>query len=158
MVRLLEAANASVVCFRASMYSVFSCLDASWFGIWILDMKSWTPDWLGPKEMFSKLWTEWPTRRPVSYIQALPINYMKELNKFTLLWYEILLFLQGYMFFCGFLVNLAKRRTVADMTCVFCSEVETSKHLLCSCSVASFVWNAISECVGIKRYWLLVCC
>jgi hypothetical protein len=41
--------------------------------------------------------------------------------------------------------NLAKRRPVADGSCLFYSEVESSRHLFFDCFVAKLVWEVISE-------------
>ena len=45
--------------------------------------------------------------------------------------------------------NLAKRRHVEDMTCVFCSELETIQHLFFDCIVAKKIWAIIAECFNI---------
>ena len=41
--------------------------------------------------------------------------------------------------------NLAKRRHVDDMSCVFYSEPETRKHLFFDCIVAKNVWNLVAD-------------
>ena len=46
--------------------------------------------------------------------------------------------------------NLAKRRTVDDLTCLFCSEDETCHHLFFDCFVAKLVWPVISDMCGIR--------
>jgi hypothetical protein len=51
--------------------------------------------------------------------------------------------------------NLTKKRTVDDMTCLFCMEPETTHHLVFDCCVAPIMWETISEVVGvvIKPYF-----
>jgi hypothetical protein len=46
--------------------------------------------------------------------------------------------------------NLSKRQHVPDVSCVFCSEVESVTHLFFECVVASEMWNQISMLTGIK--------
>jgi hypothetical protein len=41
--------------------------------------------------------------------------------------------------------NLAKRRQVDDMTCLFCTEFESVAHLFFTCCVAHLVWSEICE-------------
>ena len=41
--------------------------------------------------------------------------------------------------------NLATRRHVEDMSCVFCCEPETIQHLFFDCIVAESVWNLIAD-------------
>ena len=41
--------------------------------------------------------------------------------------------------------NLAKRRHVEDMSCVFCSEPETIQHLFFDCIVARHVWDLVPD-------------
>lgn len=41
--------------------------------------------------------------------------------------------------------NLAKRRHVEDITCLFCNEPKSLKHLFFQCIVASHVWRFVSE-------------
>ena len=59
--------------------------------------------------------------------------------------------------------NLAKRRTVDDLSCLFCSEQETCHHLFFGCFVANLVWPVISDICGVQvgsdfesvaRWWL----
>jgi hypothetical protein len=59
--------------------------------------------------------------------------------------------------------NLGKRRRVDEQTCLFCSEEETTHHLLFECVVAKQTWNVISDVMGfhigedfesIARCWL----
>jgi hypothetical protein len=59
--------------------------------------------------------------------------------------------------------NLAKRRLVSDMSCMFCSELESCHHLFFDCFVAKLVWPVISEILGVSvgtnfesvaRWWL----
>ena len=44
--------------------------------------------------------------------------------------------------------NLAKRRPVSDPSCLYCNEPETSHHLFCTCVVATFIWDNISDIIG----------
>ena len=46
------------------------------------------------------------------------------------------------------LENLIKRQTVADLSCVFCSERETCSHLLFTYTVATAVWKETSRITG----------
>ena len=41
--------------------------------------------------------------------------------------------------------NLAKRRQVDDMSCVFCSEPETIQHLFFDCIVGRHVWDFVAD-------------
>lgn len=41
--------------------------------------------------------------------------------------------------------NLAKRRTVADKTCVFCSETESVDHLFFKCLIAQQMWEGVAD-------------
>jgi hypothetical protein len=59
--------------------------------------------------------------------------------------------------------NLAKRRAVADGSCLFCSEAESSRHLFFDCFVAKLVWEVISELLNtsvgsdfesVARWWI----
>jgi hypothetical protein len=59
--------------------------------------------------------------------------------------------------------NLAKRRHVDDLTCLFCSESETCRHLFFDCLVAKLVWSGISDLLNVSvgsdfesvaRWWL----
>jgi hypothetical protein len=45
--------------------------------------------------------------------------------------------------------NLAKRRHVNDMTCLFCSEFESVKHLFFDCCTAQFLWQTVAEVTGV---------
>jgi hypothetical protein len=45
--------------------------------------------------------------------------------------------------------NLAKRRSVDDPTCLFCSELETSGYLFFQCCVDKALWAVISEITGV---------
>jgi hypothetical protein len=45
--------------------------------------------------------------------------------------------------------NLAKRRSVDDLTCLFCTELETTHHLFFDCCVARVMWETISEVMGV---------
>jgi hypothetical protein len=58
--------------------------------------------------------------------------------------------------------NLAKRRHVDDMPCLFCSEPETI-HLFFDCCVAKVFWQEISEVIdlnvggdfeSVAKYWI----
>ena len=59
--------------------------------------------------------------------------------------------------------NLAKRRSVVDQSCLFCSEMETVTHLFFECAVAKQIWVMISEVfpgicmdnlLGLHQIWL----
>ena len=41
--------------------------------------------------------------------------------------------------------NLAKRRHVDNMSCVFCSEPETIQHIFFDCIIAKNVWNLVAD-------------
>lgn len=41
--------------------------------------------------------------------------------------------------------NLSKRRDVSDLTCPFCSEMESITHLFFDCCVSVNVWKLVSE-------------
>lgn len=43
--------------------------------------------------------------------------------------------------------NLAKRRHVDDLTCVFCNELESIQHLFFDCIVAKNIWGTVAEIV-----------
>jgi hypothetical protein len=44
--------------------------------------------------------------------------------------------------------NLAKRKKLDDMSCLFCTESESVSHLFFYCCVARVVWEHISEVCG----------
>lgn len=46
--------------------------------------------------------------------------------------------------------NLHKRREVSDLTCLFCSEIESVHHLLFECCVATRTWEIILDLVGVN--------
>jgi hypothetical protein len=46
--------------------------------------------------------------------------------------------------------NLAKRKNVEDMTCLFCKENEFVHHLFFNCCVAKVMWNEFSDMLGIE--------
>jgi len=59
--------------------------------------------------------------------------------------------------------NLAKRRHVEDITCLFCNENESVHHLFFGCCVASVMWRHLSEIFDVNlgadyesvaRWWL----
>ena len=59
--------------------------------------------------------------------------------------------------------NLAKRRDVEDLSCLFCSENETCHHLFFDCFVAKLIWPVIHELFGVQvgndlesvaRWWI----
>ena len=59
--------------------------------------------------------------------------------------------------------NLAKRKSISDATCLLCAENESITHLFFDCCVAKWIWNCISEILGIRivqdfesvaRFWL----
>lgn len=45
--------------------------------------------------------------------------------------------------------NLAKRRHVEDVSCVFCDELESIQHLFFDCIVAQHMWAVVVESVNI---------
>jgi hypothetical protein len=58
-----------------------------------------------------------------------------------------------------------KRIHIPDLSCLFCSELESVHHLFFDCFVAKIVWSTISDllgvCVGVDfesvaRWWLVV--
>jgi hypothetical protein len=60
--------------------------------------------------------------------------------------------------------NLAKRRHLDDMTCLFCEEGESACHLFFECCVASAMWDVIANVTGypkitdlltMGKYWVL---
>jgi hypothetical protein len=63
-----------------------------------------------------------------------------------------------------FLWLQAKRRALDDMTCLFCTEKESVKHLFFDCCVAQVLWENISEIIGVAvgtdfesvaKWWLI---
>jgi hypothetical protein len=46
--------------------------------------------------------------------------------------------------------NLAKRRQVDDLSCLFCSETESISHLFFECCVAKVFWQTISDITNVK--------
>jgi hypothetical protein len=44
--------------------------------------------------------------------------------------------------------NLLKRKRLDDITCLFCTEPESVRHLLFDCCVAQSIWGSISEMLG----------
>jgi hypothetical protein len=73
-------------------------------------------------------------------------NQLEELNMY------------GHKVFCAFLPlafdqynkhltrdNLAKRQEVADKSCLFCKDCESSHHLFFECVVAKRIWSYISD-------------
>ena len=60
--------------------------------------------------------------------------------------------------------NLAKRREIRDATFLFCSESETIMHVFFEWCVAGWVWEIISDFLGLSlgqdfesvaRYWFV---
>jgi hypothetical protein len=45
--------------------------------------------------------------------------------------------------------NLAKRKNLDDLTCLFCVEAESVHHLFFGCCIAQNIWETISEITGI---------
>jgi hypothetical protein len=45
--------------------------------------------------------------------------------------------------------NLVKRKKIDDLTCLFCSELESAKHFF-ECCVAHNIWGTISEMLGFQ--------
>jgi hypothetical protein len=45
--------------------------------------------------------------------------------------------------------NLVKRQNVDDLTCLFCNEPESCKHLFFDCSVATVLWNTVKNLTGV---------
>jgi hypothetical protein len=41
--------------------------------------------------------------------------------------------------------NLAKKKNLDDLTCVFCNELKTVHHLFFYCCVASALWKELSD-------------
>jgi hypothetical protein len=59
--------------------------------------------------------------------------------------------------------NLAKRRALDDVTCLFCSEAELAGHLFFSCCVETCVWERAADVLNIgmvndfeslARWWI----
>jgi uncharacterized Fe-S radical SAM superfamily protein PflX len=59
--------------------------------------------------------------------------------------------------------NLAKRRALDDVTCLFCSEAELAGHLFFSCCVETCVWERATDVLNIgmvndfeslARWWI----
>ena len=59
--------------------------------------------------------------------------------------------------------NLAKRRTLEDISCLFCAEDESVQHLSFSCCVATLMWKHLSDISNIQigedfesvaRWWI----
>jgi hypothetical protein len=46
--------------------------------------------------------------------------------------------------------NLAKRRQVDDLSCLFCSETESISHLFFECCVAKVFWQTISDITNVE--------
>jgi hypothetical protein len=44
--------------------------------------------------------------------------------------------------------NLAKRKNMEDMRCLFCDEPESVKHLFFNCCVARITWECVSDVCG----------
>ena len=44
--------------------------------------------------------------------------------------------------------SLVKRQTVFDLTCVFCSKLESCYHLFFGCVVATELWRSINRLTG----------
>lgn len=40
---------------------------------------------------------------------------------------------------------MAKRKNVDDLTCLFCSEMETIQHLFFDCINAEYIWSIVSD-------------
>jgi hypothetical protein len=45
--------------------------------------------------------------------------------------------------------NLARRRSLDDLACLFCTESETTHHLFFNCCVARVMWETIFEVMGV---------
>lgn len=41
--------------------------------------------------------------------------------------------------------HVAKRKNVDDLTCLFCSEMETIQHLFFDCINAEYIWSIVSD-------------
>jgi len=48
--------------------------------------------------------------------------------------------------------NLAKRRELADQTCLFCTERESVDHLFFHCSVAKRLWRVVLSILNLPEY------
>jgi hypothetical protein len=46
--------------------------------------------------------------------------------------------------------NLVKRKKIDDLTCLFCSKLESAKHLFFECCVAQNIWGTISEILDFR--------
>jgi hypothetical protein len=46
--------------------------------------------------------------------------------------------------------NLAKRRKLEDLSCLFCSETETVHHLFFDCCVAKGVWSVLADILNLS--------
>jgi hypothetical protein len=46
--------------------------------------------------------------------------------------------------------NLAKRRKLEDLSCLFCSETETVHHLFFDCCVANGVWSVLADILNLS--------
>jgi hypothetical protein len=44
--------------------------------------------------------------------------------------------------------NLSKRKKLDDITCLFCTEFESVRHLFFECCVAQNIWETISDMLG----------
>lgn len=44
--------------------------------------------------------------------------------------------------------NLSTRQKLEDLSCLFCSDLESVHHLLFECAVATKLWNIISDIIG----------
>ena len=53
--------------------------------------------------------------------------------------------------------NLAKRRELDDLTCLFCSETITIHHLFFYCCVAKCMWSALADILGLSGNWDYEC-
>ena len=49
--------------------------------------------------------------------------------------------------------NLAKRRKLDDLSCLFCSETEIVHHLFFDCCVAKCVWSALADILNLSGHW-----
>jgi 5-methylcytosine-specific restriction endonuclease McrA len=45
--------------------------------------------------------------------------------------------------------NLAKRRQVDDLTCLYCNDTESVKHVFFECCVAKWLWEVLAEVTGL---------
>jgi hypothetical protein len=46
--------------------------------------------------------------------------------------------------------NLEKRKNLDDISCLFCSDKETTAHLFFDCTVAKRAWMVISRIIGMQ--------